>query len=492
MPRASLFFSLVLSGVIFGGVGHTRAQPAEAPDPVAPAAAKPARAKPVRGKAPPAPRKPPGGDAARDAARDGARDSDKPVDPYLLPPTEQDIAEVAAPARLGIADLGAMQGLLAVQRLDGWLLQDRNGSNPIAARLVAPIYRPQHAWYYLLPVIGDPVLLCHVADAAAFEALAGKKRTYQGYREQQQVLREMLKGKKSVAMEISTGPEQPEAGKLDVGAREVLRALKISVINSDNLVQYTTAVWGQAGRTAHYVAAHHLVELRKEALSYLGKQIAAGASVTEYDLQQRIVRAMAVRGVIGPAPAVAAGINTADPYYLPSAEKSATIRQGDVISLALAMRTDKPDGVFAAQTWMAYVGATVPARVSTLFDAVTLARDQAIALIADRTRTRKPLRGYEVDQRARSVLTKAGLSDRFLHRLGHSIDTSLDGSGADLDDYEVKDTRSLVAGTGVTLGPGVYFAGELGVRSEVSLFLSPSGPEVTTPLQQSVEALLAP
>jgi Xaa-Pro aminopeptidase len=121
-----------------------------------------------------------------------------------------------------------------------------------------------------------------------------------------------------------------------------------------------------------------------------------------------------------------------------------------------------------------------------------LARDQAISLIAERYRKRRPLRGYEVDQVARGVIAKAGLGDRFLHRAGHSIDTSLDGAGADLDDYEVKDNRSLVAGTGVTLGPGVYFAGELGLRSEVTLFLSPSGPEVTTPAQQSVEALLAP
>jgi Xaa-Pro aminopeptidase len=486
--RRILLSTLALVAIAFATDRPLRAQPAasaaEAPGVAVPAPArqvKPAKpAKPVRGKAP-----------VRRPAPANSREDAAPVDPYANPVGDA-VATIAVPARLGIGDLAAMQGLLAVQRLDGWLLQDLGAQNSVALRLVAPAGTPQHAWYYLLPVRGEPTVLCHVADAAGFDNLPGKKVTYQGYREQLKSLRDLLKGKKSVAMEVAPNPDVPEASKVDAGARDVLRALKITVVSSDNLVQYTSAVWGEAGRTAHHVAVHHLVELRREALQFLVKQLRAGAPVTEFDLQQRLTRGMVMRGVIGPSPAVAAGVNTAMPTYSPTAEKSAVIREGDLVSIALALKLDKPDGVFAAQTWIAFVGATVPERVSKLFDTVTLARDQAISLIAERYRKRRPLRGYEVDQVARGVIAKAGLGDRFLHRTGHSIDTSLDGAGADLDDYEVKDHRSLVAGTGVTLGPGVYFSGELGLRSEVTLFLSPSGPEVTTPAQQSVEALLAP
>jgi Xaa-Pro dipeptidase len=491
----TLASTLVLLAVAVTGrlVG---AQPAEAPDTARPAPATSAKARPKA-----APRRPKG---APPPAPGSAGDA--PVDPYGNPGDA--VATVTVPAKLGITDIAAMQGLLAVQRLDGWLLQDREGQNPIALRLVAPVFRPQHAWFYLLPLRGEPVTVCHLADAAAFDNLAGKKITYQGYREQQKALRELLKGKKSLAMEVAPTPDSPDAAKaVDAGTREVLRGLKISVVSSDNLVQYTTAVWGEAGRTSHYVAVHHLVELRKDALQYLTRQLRAGVAVTELELAQRIARGMVMRGVVGPPPAVAAGVHTADPYYQPTAEKSAEIHQGDVVSIALALKVDGAaaaagardpggtggtEGIYAAQTWVAFAGAKVPERLSKLFDTVLLARDQAIALIADRYRKRRPLRGYEVDQVARGVLTKAGLGDRFLHRAGHSIDTSLDGAGADLDDYESKDTRSLVPGTGVTLGPGVYFAGELGVRSEVTLFLSPSGPEVTTPAQLEVEALLAP
>ena len=61
---------------------------------------------------------------------------------------------------------------------------------------------------------------------------------------------------------------------------------------------------------------------------------------------------------------------------------------------------------------------------------------------------------------------------------------------ADLDDFEVKDTRILTPGTGFTVGPGLYFAGQFGVRTEVSVYLAPSGPEITTPAQDDVEPLL--
>ena len=55
-----------------------------------------------------------------------------------------------------------------------------------------------------------------------------------------------------------------------------------------------------------------------------------------------------------------------------------------------------------------------------------------------------------------------------MHRTGHSIDNDLQGGGADLDDFEVKDTRILTPGTGFTVGPGLYFPGQFGVRTEVS------------------------
>jgi Xaa-Pro aminopeptidase len=160
--------------------------------------------------------------------------------------------------------------------------------------------------------------------------------------------------------------------------------------------------------------------------------------------------------------------------------------------ISLALKVDKPEGVWAAQTWMAVADAAVPEFAAKAFETVGLARDQAIALIADRSRKHRPVTGAEVDDTTRAFFKKAKVVERVMHRTGHSMDNDLLGGGADLDNFEVKDTRILTPGTGFTVGPGLYFSGQFGVRTEVSVYLAPSGPEITTPAQDAIEALLKP
>lgn len=421
-----------------------------------------------------------------------------PQDPYAAP---KDIApKVPAtaspndapgvPARVGLSDLTAVQGLLAVQRLDGWLLYDRDGSNPIAVRLVSPDGHPQRAWFYMIPARGEPVALVHVSEQRLFDKLPGKKLTYLGYRDLGKQLGQLLKGVKSIAIEYSAKAAVPNISRVDAGTVELIRAAGVSVRSSDTLVQFTKAIWGDAGRTSHYVAVHHLVELRKDALAFIVQRLQAHQPVTEYEVQQRIMHGMVVRGLAGPPPVVAAGVNTADPYYVPTAAKTAPINQGDLIVLGIAVKVDKPEGIYAAQTWCAVADKTIPEAIAKAFNTVSLARDQALVLITDRSRKMRPVTGAEVDDATRAFFKKAAVASQVMHRTGHSIDNDLQGGGADLDDFEVKDTRILTPGTGFTVGPGLYFPGQFGVRSEVSVYLSPNGPEVTTPAQDDVEALL--
>ena len=424
--------------------------------------------------------------AARPAATTPA--GAQPADPYARPGDPA----TPIPRRVGLADVPAVQGLLAVQRLDGWLLFDRDGENPIAERLVAPDGHPTRPWFYMIPARGTPIALVHSTELRSFDHLAGTKLTYQGYRDLDKQLRTMLKGIKSVAVEYSAKAAVPAVSRVDAGTLEVIRAAGVQVRSSDTLVQFTKAIWGDAGRTAHYVAVHHVVELRKEALAFVAKRLQSGEPVTEHDVQQEIVRGMTMRGLVGPPPVVAAGANTADPYYVPSADKTAPIKRGDLIVISLAAKLDRPEGIYAAQTWCAIADRSVPDPIARAFETVSLARDQAMALIGDRARKHRPVTGAEVDDTTRAFLRKAGLADRVMHRTGHSIDNDLQGGGADLDDFEVKDSRILTPGTGFTIGPGVYFTGQFGVRSEVSVYLAPGGPEITTPAQDEVEALLKP
>ncbi|HEY4243704.1 MAG TPA: M24 family metallopeptidase [Kofleriaceae bacterium] len=428
----------------------------------------------------------------------------QPADPYATPAPQPPPPSAAPanpyasstatgfPARVGLADVGAVQGLLAVQRLDGWLLFDRDGSNPIAVRLASPDGHPTRPWFYMIPARGNPVLLVHTAELRSFDHLPGTKLTYQGYRDLDKQLRTLLKGVKTVAAEYSPKAAIPGVSRIDAGTMEIIRAAGVTVRSSDTLVQYTKAIWGDAGRTAHYIAVHHITELRKEALAFVQKQLQTGKPVTEYDVQQLLVKGLRMRGLVAAPPVVAAGVNTADPYYVPAAEKSAPIHRGDLIVISLAAKVDKPEGVWAAQTWCAIADDHVPEAIAKAFETVALARDKAIAQIGDRMRDHRPITGASVDDATRAFIKKAGFAEHVMHRTGHSIDADLQGGGADLDDFEVKDARVLTPGTGVTVGPGLYFAGQFGVRTEVSVYLAPSGPEVTTPPQDEIELLWKP
>ena len=456
-------------------------------DPLPPAKKAPADAAPVPAKKqptdplPPAKKAPDAPPAPPVPAKKGDPNAAKaPEDPY----------GAAVPPRIGLTDVAAVQGLLAVQRLDGWLLFDRDGENPIAKQLVAPDGHPTHAWFYLVAAQGSPTALFHISEAKSFEKLPGKKIAYEGYRDFDKALKEALKGVRTVALEYSPKASVPAVSRIDAGTLEVIRAVGVQVKSSDTLVQYTKAMWGDAGRTAHHVAAHHLVELRKEALNWLAMKIAQGTPVTEYDVQQRLAHGMTMRGLVGPPPMVAAAANTADPYYAPTAAKTRPISRGDLIVVTVAGKLDKPDGIFAEHTWLAVADTVVAAPIASAFALARQARDAALAQITARSVKHRPITGAEVDDATRALIKKAGMGDKIMHRTGHSLDNDLQGSGADLDDFETKDTRILLPGTGFTVGPGLYFAGSFGVRAEVSAYLAPGGPEITTPAQDEIETLL--
>src|SRR5262244_1280747 len=71
---------------------------------------------------------------------DGTTDAGGPADPYGDAPP----APTTGRAHF---DLAAVQGLLAVQHIDGWLLSDDGAINPIARQLVNPDGAPARRWF---------------------------------------------------------------------------------------------------------------------------------------------------------------------------------------------------------------------------------------------------------------------------------------------------------------------------------------------------------
>jgi Xaa-Pro aminopeptidase len=141
---------------------------------------------------------------------------------------------------------------------------------------------------------------------------------------------------------------------------------------------------------------------------------------------------------------------------------------------------------------MAYLGPTVPQRAAELFGIIRDARDAAVEFLMTSWRDGRPIQGREVDDICRNVVVKAGYGEYFIHRTGHSIDRSTHGMGPNIDNLETRDTRLIVPGVGFSIEPGIYIAGEIGLRTEIDVYVSEAGPEVTTPdPQDEITALLA-
>jgi Xaa-Pro aminopeptidase len=160
-----------------------------------------------------------------------------------------------------------------------------------------------------------------------------------------------------------------------------------------------------------------------------------------------------------------------------------------VVLLDLWGKKTTPRAVYADISWMGFTGPAIPAPVEAAFTAIRDARDAAVELVTAAAAAGREVRGYEADAAARAVLQQRGFGAAILHRTGHSLGEEVHGNGAHLDDYETKDERRLLPGTGFTIEPGLYFP-TFGVRTEINVAWGPAGPEVTGPRQTAVVPLV--
>ena len=389
-------------------------------------------------------------------------------------------------------DVAAIQRALRTAGVDGWLLYDFHGSNPIAASLAGLTNGPHmttRRWYYLLPAEGQPRKLVHAIESHNLDALPGEKTVYAGREQLDAELTRLLAGVKRVAMEYSPNCAIPYLSRLDAGTAETIRSRGVEIFSSGDLVQQFEASWTTAQLASHRSASEALYRIKDRAFAAAAESLRRGSRLTEYDLQQQMVGWFGNEGLISDsAPVVAIGGNAGDPHYLPSADRCRPIVKDEVLLLDLWGKHAEPGAVFADITWVGMTGKAVPAETARAFRAVAEARDAAVTRVQDAARDGRDLRGWEVDRAARDVLQAAGYGDRILHRTGHSLGESVHGNGVHMDDYETHDDRRVLPGTGFTIEPGLYFE-TFGVRTEINMFRDDRDAHVTGPRQTEIITL---
>ena len=385
-----------------------------------------------------------------------------------------------------------IQSALVEEGLDGWLLYDFQGSNPIATRmsgLAASKKMTTRRWYYLIPATGQPRGLVHAIERHNLDELPGEKRPYAGRDRLQAGLRDLLAGVSRVAMEYSPGNNIPYISRVDAGTVESIRQLGVEVVSSGDLVQRFEAVWSADALATHRQASDALYRIKDRAFEMVRERTVSRSPLNEYEVQQAMLGWFAAAGLTSDdAPNVSAQENAGNPHYHPSRDVHRTIRPEEVLLLDLWGKLKVPGAVFADITWVGFTGSTVPDEYARAFAAARDGRDAAIALVKTAVRDRRELRGYEVDRACREVVEKAGYGAQFIHRTGHSLGETVHGNGVHLDDYETHDDRRLIPGTGFTIEPGVY-TDRFGVRTEINMFVDEREAHVSGPLQQEIVRL---
>ena len=390
-------------------------------------------------------------------------------------------------------DTAGLQRALEESGLDGWLLYDFHGQNPTAVNALGLAgHMLTRRWFYLVPRAGTPTLLVHrIEEGSMPDGIPGARRAYaswQSLRQELQALLGALGPRPRIAMEYFPEGAIPYLSRVDAGTLELVRGMGAEVASSAELVQRFLCRWDEAQVESHRRALDAIDAAKDAAFARVGEALRRGETLRETDVQAFLMERFAAAGLeTDHAPIVAVNAHAGDPHYEPAEATAAPIRPGDLVLIDLWARGTGPRDVYADITWVGFCGDDPPARLREIFDATTAARDAGLAALERAHREGRTLRGFEVDRVVRDVVAARGFGERFVHRTGHSIGTSVHGDGANLDDLETHDTRALIPGLAFSIEPGIYLPEEgLGVRSEIDVFLSDQGPKVFGKIQREL------
>jgi Xaa-Pro aminopeptidase len=171
---------------------------------------------------------------------------------------------------------------------------------------------------------------------------------------------------------------------------------------------------------------------------------------------------------------VAAGPHGALPHAVPRAER---IRRDVLVTIDWGARHE---GYCSDCTRTYATGEGVSAEAREVYGVVLAAQEAGVAAV------RAGPTGREVDAVARAVIERAGYGERFGHGLGH---------GVGLDVHEaprlsrVESEQPLRAGNVVTVEPGIYLPGRLGVRIEDLLVVRDGAQEALNGLDKALTVI---
>jgi Xaa-Pro aminopeptidase len=169
-------------------------------------------------------------------------------------------------------------------------------------------------------------------------------------------------------------------------------------------------------------------------------------------------------------PIVAAGEHGALPHATP---RDVAIAAGTLVVVDWGAQLDG----YASDCTRTYATGDIDPRDGQVYELVLQAQEAALAAV------RPGPTGREVDAVARSIIDAAGHAEHFGHGLGHGV-------GLDVHEgprLSKQGETALAAGMVVTVEPGVYVPGAVGVRIEDLVIVTDDGAEVVSSLPKELQ-----
>ncbi|MDD2900852.1 MAG: aminopeptidase P family protein [Syntrophales bacterium] len=212
-------------------------------------------------------------------------------------------------------------------------------------------------------------------------------------------------------------------------------------------------------------AIRRALALTEEALQEVARSLAPGQ--TEGEVAWKIERLLREKGAEGLAfpPIVAGGPNSARPHHQPGDYR---LQEGEPIIIDMGARV----AGYCADLTRTFVLGPPDEHFRKIYTLVRQAQDKA------EQELRAGLDSRDGDALAREVIAAAGYGEAFGHSLGHGVGLAVHEAPS-LSPHKDRAT-TLLAGSIVTVEPGIYLTGWGGVRLEDMALLHEDRAEVLT------------
>jgi Xaa-Pro aminopeptidase len=238
---------------------------------------------------------------------------------------------------------------------------------------------------------------------------------------------------------------------------------RVELVGLDGLVERLRAVKAPeevaAIRAASALASAAFEQLISE--RFIGRTERELAMALEYEMRRRGAERASFE------PIVATGPHGALPHASP---RETEVRRGELVVIDWGAQLDG----YCSDCTRTVAAGSADGRGAEIYELVLEAQLVGVQAVAAGAPTR------DVDAVARAVIDAAGFGQRFGHGLGHGV-------GLEVHERPRLAQRSdavLEAGNVVTVEPGVYLPGELGVRIEDLVAVTDEGGEILTPLSK--------